>query len=123
MLAAGHQAKTEASAVQHERNEYKSDQRKQHEPVEFKAADIHEERLLLRNILDLGRNVVGIFCGVDSLDDNGSCCDAEHIQSCTDDGLVCLEVYAGDRKQGGVENACEDGGKNCQSDGGEYACT
>ena len=99
MLAAGHEPQTEASAVQHKGDKDKRDKRQQHEPVEFKSADIHQESLFLSDILNLRGNIVGILGSVYRLDDNGCRCDAEHIKCSTDNGLVSLEVYAGYRKQ------------------------
>ena len=108
MLAAGHQAQTEARPVQRDEAAHQRDDGQQHEPVELKAADVHKKRLFRVDILYGRGDVVGAFGGVHRLDDDRRGGGAEHVHGGTDDGLIRLEIDAGEAEQRRIYHAEDD---------------
>ena len=107
MLAAGHQAQSEARLIERDVRRDEQQERNEHEPAELKPADIHEEELLRRAVLDDRGDVIGVGGDIDRLDDDGRGRETQHVQRRTDDGLVSLEVDAGHGQQRRIDHAEE----------------
>ena len=111
MLTAGHQAETEFGFVEHHGYHDHGNHRNQHEPVELKALDVHDEHLSCADVFDLRGVVIRIGGGVDGLDKNRGGGGAQQVQGRTDQGLVRLEVDAGHAQQRGVSQPEKCGGE------------
>ena len=105
VLAARHQAQTEAGLIEQDIGRGEQQRGHEHEPAELERAEIDGERLLRTGILHDGGNVIGIRSGVDGLDDDRRACGAEQIQRGADKRLVRLEVDAGHGQQAGIDHA------------------
>ena len=114
MLAAGHETQSEARFVKRDIRADEQNGGNEHEPVELKAPDVHNERLLRLDILNNGGNVVRVRCGVDCLNNDrcGGC--SENVERRSDDCLIRLEADAGNGKQRRIQNAGKDGNKDNQ---------
>ena len=119
MLAAGHEPEAEAGLVQGDIGPNQGQSRQQHEPVELKAAKVHQERLLGIDVLDGGGNVVHAFGGVHGLDKDRGRRSAQQVHGGAHQGLVRLEVDGGHRQQQGVNHAQGDGGQHHQQNHAE----
>ena len=60
--------------------------------------------------------VIRIHRGVERLDENGGRCGAQQVQRSSDEGLVCLEIDAGNTQESGVDQTEE----RCRKDDKEY---
>ena len=109
MLAAGHKAKAEFSLIKGDIGEDQRQNRDDHKPVELKAANVHQKRLLLADVLDGGGHVIGIFGGVDGLYDDRGCRHTQQVHGGADDGLIRFEIDTGHSQQTGEQHAHKDG--------------
>ena len=109
MFAAGHQPQAKARLIERDPRKNDGDKRDEHEPVELEFADVDDERRFRRGVLDGGGDVVGVGRGVDGLDDDSRPGGAEQVHRGADEGLVGLEVDAGDAEQRRIHDAEQDG--------------
>ena len=116
MLAARHQAQTEAGLIEQDVGRGEQQRGHEHEPAELERAEIDGERLLRTGILHDGGNVIGIRRGVDGLDNDRRARGAEQIQRGADKRLVRLEVDAGHGQQAGIDGAQHGGGQQDHHD-------
>ena len=122
MLAAGAQPQAKAGLVQGHIGRRQGDERQQHEPVELKAADVHQKRLFRVNILNGGGHIVHALSGVHGLDEHGGARSTQQVHGGAYQRLIRLEVDGGNSQQQGVDRAHQNSRQHHQQDHQEGGC-
>ena len=113
MLAAGSQPQAKPGLVQQHIGHNQQHKGHQHEPVEFKIAQPHQQQILGLGVADIGGDIVAAGgCGVDGLHSHGSSGGSQHIHSRTGDGLIRPEPDGSHCQQQGEQQAKQGADQN-----------